>query len=134
MSTNPYLRALKDELKGENVEFREGRRVVGVKVPIAFEAQKLAVFVDPCTNGCGCPEHYEGLKPVKDASPDVESPFGPDPTQCQARMERENHRLIDAGWKVLRFWEHDVDRNVDEVAEHVFEALDKVTEKKVSQR
>jgi len=126
MSTNPYLRMLKDELKSEGVEFSEGEHVAGIKVPIAFIEQKLAVFVDPCKDGCGCPEHYEGLKEAKDPSPDVESPFGPDPTQCQARAERDRHRLMDAGWKVLRFWEHDVDRDPDGVARDIFDELDKV--------
>lgn len=150
MVENPFARILKDELAEREVIFEEDRTYIGVRVPISFPAQRLAVFIDPCSGGCGCPEHYLGMiendkdEPY-DANASLEgsaafgpgadgqanigdaqgapSPFGPDPTRCSAHIEQENHRLADAGWKVMRFWEHDVDRSPDEVARRIYDEL-----------
>ncbi|MFH0816291.1 MAG: DUF559 domain-containing protein [Methanobacteriota archaeon] len=125
MVENPFLRILKDELAEREVYFEEDRTYIGLRVPISFPAQKLAIFVDPCADGCGCPEHYEGMRERPEDSPNVAEPFGPEPTRCSAHIEQENHRLADAGWKVMRFWEHDVDRSPDEVARQIYDELDK---------
>jgi DNA mismatch endonuclease (patch repair protein) len=124
MGENPFLRALKDELAEREVLFAEDLTFVGLSVPISFPAQKLAVFVDPCADGCGCPEHYLGMIETDKDEP-YNAPFGPEPTRCSARIEQENHRLADAGWKVMRFWEHDVDRSPDEVARKIYDELDR---------
>jgi hypothetical protein len=152
MGENPFIRILKDELSEREVSFEADWDFIGVHVPISFPAQKLAVFVDPCAGGCGCPEHYLGaIETDKDEpfdpgasqeasvafgpgadgyanvgdSQGAPSPFGPDPTRCSAHIEQENHRLADAGWKVMRFWEHEVDRSPDEVARRIYDQLNK---------
>jgi len=134
MTANPFLRILADELDRQGVKYEQDWLVVGVKVPIAFAEQRLAVFVDPCADGCGCPEHYLGMIETDKDEPynppfgggrDGNHPFGPDPTKCSAHLEQQTHRLADAGWKVLRFWEHDVDRSPDEVARKIYDLLDK---------
>jgi DNA mismatch endonuclease (patch repair protein) len=125
MAKDKYLHLLEEELDAQGLKYEVKWLVVGIKVPIAFTEQQLAVFVDPCADGCGCPEHYLGIQEPREASPDVPSPFGPDPTRCQARIVREDHRLRDAGWRVLRFWEHDVDRDAEGVAEKVYAELQK---------
>ncbi|MEW5937980.1 MAG: hypothetical protein AB1665_09240 [Candidatus Thermoplasmatota archaeon] len=117
MAQGLYLRGLKDELKRRGMKFESGIVVGGVEVPIAFPEQRLAVFVDPCAEGCGCQEHQE-------ASKGAEEPWGTDPTKCQIRIESENHRLAEAGWTVVRFWEHDVDRSRTAAAERIACALE----------
>jgi DNA mismatch endonuclease (patch repair protein) len=116
MAVKSYLRALKKELNKQDIKFEQNKTIAGIKVPISFPASKVLVMIDECSDGCGCPEHYQ--QPENE-----DSPWGPGPTHCTARIERENHRLGEVGWKVLRFWEHDVDRSPESVAEQIFMEL-----------
>ena len=113
-----FLEELKEELKKGGLAFTEDEVVAGMRVHIAFPKEQLAVFVSLCSEGCGCPEHYMALQPPEEEAPS-DTPWGKTPTQCQARLERETHRLEDAKWKVLRFWEHDVDRDIDAVVDEI---------------
>ena len=65
---------------------------------IAFRRQRVAVFVDGCF-WHSCPEH--GSKPKANGAW----------WSSKLRMNRErdedtNRRLVDAGWTVVRVWEH----------------------------
>lgn len=78
------------------------------RADIVFPADRVAVFVDGCF-WHGCPEHYR-------------------PSTKNARFWREkidanrardldtNQRLADAGWTVIRVWEHE---EVSTGAEHI---------------
>lgn len=88
---------------------RRGRRYrVVVKVPgnnrrtidIAFPRQRLAVFVDGCF-WHGCLEH--GTKPTSNATW-----WDQKLAANKARDEDTNRLLAEAGWTVLRIWEHEV--------------------------
>lgn len=82
------------------------------RADIVFRKAKVAVFVDGCF-WHGCPDH--GTWPRANAS------FWRDKIETNRRRDVNTDRLLrEAGWQVLRFWEHDdvelaarvVERNV----------------------
>ncbi len=81
------------------------------KPDIAFTKEKVAVFIDGCF-WHGCPLHY--------ARPRTREAFWS--AKLVTNIERDSRLslgLTDAGWKVIRLWEHEVVLNVDMAAEHV---------------
>lgn len=75
-----------------------------IKPDIVFTRTKLAVFVDGCFWHC-CPSH--GTQPR--ANTDY---WGPKLARNVARDKAVNKALKDAGWRVIRAWEHDDPRDV----------------------
>lgn len=94
-------RALRSELHRRGLRFRLHRRLlVGSQrsVDIAFLASRTAVFVDGCF-WHGCPEHRTWPKTNADwwrAKIDGNI----------ARDRDTDRKLADAGWTVVRVWEH----------------------------
>lgn len=82
---------------------------------VVFRPAKVAVFIDGCY-WHGCPEHYvppktnQGYWSVKVAT-------------NMARDRDTDSRLADAGWTVLRFWEHE---SPDLCALQIAAAVDKL--------
>jgi DNA mismatch endonuclease (patch repair protein) len=69
------------------------------RADIVFTKVKLAVFVDGCF-WHSCPSH--GTIPTRNADY-----WLPKLTRNRARDTETNRRLLDDGWAVLRFWEHE---------------------------
>ncbi|MEU3740292.1 very short patch repair endonuclease [Streptomyces sp. NPDC032198] len=66
---------------------------------IVFRPAKLAVFVDGCY-WHGCPQHY--------VPPKTNSGYWSDKVTRNVTRDRDtDERLREAGWTVLRFWEHE---------------------------
>jgi DNA mismatch endonuclease (patch repair protein) len=66
---------------------------------LVFSRLKIAVFVDGCF-WHGCPEHFRSSK--------INASFWA--TKIADNRERDHdtdHRLSDAGWTVIRIWEHE---------------------------
>ena len=80
-----------------------------------FVAQRLAIFVDGCF-WHGCPKHYALPKSNL-------SYWNQKIARNQARDRRVGRRLRRAGWRVFRFWEHDVKKNPDKCVQRVRSAL-----------
>ncbi len=99
-----------------------GRRYrVHAKLPgrpdVVFPGQRLAVFVDGCF-WHGCPEHY--------TAPATNSPFWRRKLDENAERDRRvDRQLEEQGWRVLRLWEHEVERELDAAVEKVVAALDR---------
>jgi DNA mismatch endonuclease (patch repair protein) len=73
------------------------------------------VFVDGCF-WHGCPEHFR--------QPATNSGFWHDKiARNRSRDVRVTRALTDAGWKVLRFWEHEIRGNTRECADQVRDLL-----------
>jgi DNA mismatch endonuclease (patch repair protein) len=72
-----------------------------IRVDIAFPRARLAVFVDGCFWHC-CPVHGN------DPRVNVEY-WQPKLARNRQRDSDVDRRLHDAGWHVVRVWEHDVD-------------------------
>jgi DNA mismatch endonuclease (patch repair protein) len=66
---------------------------------LVFRPAKVAVFVDGCY-WHGCPEHY--------VSPKTNPGYWSEKILRNVSRDRDtDERLTDAGWLVLRFWEHE---------------------------
>jgi DNA mismatch endonuclease (patch repair protein) len=91
--------ALRSALHAEGLRFRIHRRVERVAVDIAFIGSKVAVFVDGCF-WHGCPTHATYPKSNT-------SYWLPKLEENKERDRRQTTRLKQAGWTVIRVWEHD---------------------------
>ena len=80
---------------------------------IVFRRRKLAIFVDGCF-WHGCPEHGTSSKSNAD--------FWRDKIETNKRRDLDtNRRLTEAGWRVLRVWEHE---EAEEAADRIMKALE----------
>lgn len=70
-----------------------------LRADLVFTRARVAVFVDGCF-WHGCPQHHTVAKRNADF-------WAAKVTGNRARDERVNSTLDDAGWTVLRFWEHE---------------------------
>jgi DNA mismatch endonuclease (patch repair protein) len=70
------------------------------KIDIAFPKKKLAIFVDGCF-WHGCPLHSHLPKSHTDY-------WYPKLKKNIDRDKAKNRRLENQGWRVLRFWEHEL--------------------------
>ncbi|MHC6627470.1 very short patch repair endonuclease [Streptomyces globosus] len=97
------------ELRLRSLVHREGLRyrVSAQPLPdlrrtadLVFTKARVAVFVDGCF-WHGCPEHH---RPAKTRNPE----FWRDKIEVnRSRDEETNRRLSEAGWTVIRIWEHE---------------------------
>ncbi len=78
------------------------------KADLAFTRQRIAVFIDGCF-WHGCQQHY--------AAPKSHSDYWRGKVEGNRRRDADtNRRLAEAGWLVLRYWEHD---DPAETARHI---------------
>ena len=83
--------------KDYRLDLDGGRRV---RPDIAFTARKVAVFVDGCF-WHGCPDHGN-------PRPATNAWYWPAKIEGNRARDRDtDRRLTDAGWLVLRLWEHE---------------------------
>ena len=78
------------------------------RIDVVFPRRKVAVFVDGCFFH-RCPTH--GTEPAANGHY-----WGPKLDRNVARDRETDALLVAAGWRVLRFWEHE---DPEEVAEQV---------------
>jgi DNA mismatch endonuclease (patch repair protein) len=116
--TGPEL-ALRRELHRRGLRFRVDQPPVAVvrcRADIVFTRPRVAVFVDGCF-WHSCPEHGNLPKANREwwrAKLDVNV----------ARDRRNEQALVEAGWSVVRVWEHE---QVDVAADKVCEAIARST-------
>jgi DNA mismatch endonuclease, patch repair protein len=84
---------------------------VNAKLPgspdIIFTKAKLAIFVDGCF-WHGCPKCYSLPKENID--------FWKSKLNNNLKRDKKvNQQLSDMGWQVVRFWEHSIEKNIDDV-------------------
>lgn len=99
--TKPEL-AVRRLLHAAGLRYRVARRPVPQvrrTADVVFGPVKVAVFIDGCY-WHGCPEH--GQRPKTNAE------FWNAKIDGNVRRDRETDRLLaEAGWTVLRYWEHE---------------------------
>ena len=114
---NPRERRIRSALHRRGLRFRIHYAAPGItrrSIDIAFPRAKLAVFCDGCF-WHGCPVH--GTTPKSNRSWWLE--------KIQTNVRRDANtdaRLRDAGWQVLRLWEHLSD---EDAVESVLRCLDR---------
>lgn len=82
------------------------------RADIVFTRARVAVFIDGCF-WHGCPDHFIAPRRNSDY-------WGPKIARNIERDRSSTARLQDAGWQVLRFWEHE---DPDHVAARIEEAV-----------
>lgn len=100
--TNPEL-AVRSELHRRGLRFRKDLPLRlpdrSVRPDIVFTRARLAVFIDGCFWHC-CPEHG--------TAPRANSDYWQPKLERNVRRDQAvNAALVQAGWKVLRAWEHE---------------------------
>lgn len=97
-------------LWARDLRYRLGRKLLG-KPDLVFVSAKIAVFIDGCF-WHACPMH--GQKPKTNTGFWSEKL-----TKNILRDQKVNAGMIELGWTVVRFWEHelkdDTDRCVNEL-------------------
>ena len=100
-NTRPEI-ALRRELHGLGLRYRINTTPIpGVRrtADVVFTRRKVAVFVDGCF-WHGCPEHYR--------PPTTNDGYWRGKLERNtSRDDRVNALLAEAGWEVVRIWEHE---------------------------
>lgn len=107
-------RSLRSALHARGLRFRLHRRVEGISVDILFPGPKVAVFVDGCFWHC-CPLHGTTPESNRDY-------WLPKLEENRRRDKLQNEVLWQAGWAVIRVWEHDCKRLSESVVDGIVEA------------
>lgn len=108
--TKPEI-LLREALWAMGLRYRLKSKVTG-KPDLVFAGAKVAVFVDGCQWHC-CPEHWVRPKSNTDF---WDGKF----KKNQNRDIAVNRLLVEQGWTVLRFWEHEVAKQCEVVADKIF--------------
>jgi len=105
--TSPEI-AVRRDLHARGLRFRVDYPVRTaertIRVDIAFPRAKLAVLVDGCF-WHGCPEHGTMPKRNRDY-------WEPKIARNRERDLHQSELLGEAGWRVLRFWTHEVPHEI----------------------
>jgi DNA mismatch endonuclease, patch repair protein len=108
--TRPEV-ALRTTLEARGLFGDSNAKAPAGKPDIAFIKEKAAVFIDGCF-WHGCPLHY--------VRPRTREAFWS--AKLVINIERDSRLsvgLTEAGWKVIRLWEHEVVLDIDMAAENV---------------
>mgnify|MGYP002862534809 CR=1 FL=1 len=114
-STNTKMELkVRSFLHKQGFRFRINTTLTG-KPDIVFPGKKVAVFLDSCFFH-KCPYHY--IQPKSNIAywlPKIE--------RNTIRAKEVNRKLRKEGWKVLRFWEHQIKNNFDKSLSKLIDAI-----------
>lgn len=104
---------VRSELHRRGLRFRKHVRNLPGKPDIVFPSARLVVFVD------GDFWHGYRFPAWKDALP----PFWRDKIGANRRRDRRNFRkLRQMGWRVIRLWQHEVERDLESCIDRIITA------------
>ncbi|MEX8193115.1 very short patch repair endonuclease [Comamonas guangdongensis] len=104
--TGPEL-LLRKALWKKGLRYRLHSKIEGTRPDIVFKSRRLAIFIDGCF-WHGCPLHY--------VRPRSRSEFWAEKLRSNtARDQAQTSLLVEKGWTVLRFWEHEVEGELNQV-------------------
>ncbi len=102
------------KLWNKNLKYRLHYKISG-KPDLVFVSKKIAVFVDSCF-WHKCPKHFRQPKSrLAYWKPKIE--------RNTTRDKKVNEMLKNEGWKVLRFWEHEIKKNPERCVKKIENAL-----------
>ena len=109
--TSPELR-VRSLVHRRGLRYRVAQRPIPTlrrTADLVFRRAKVAIFIDGCF-WHGCPEHYR--------PPSTNPDYWRDKIEGNCRRDQETDELLaQAGWEVLRFWEHEDPAGVAETIE-----------------
>lgn len=104
--TAPEIR-LRRALWRAGLRYRTRTHIEGTKPDVAFLGKRVLVFVDGCF-WHGCPRHY--TKPAENSA------FWSAKLEKNRARDARNNKILEAkAWKVLRFWECEVEQDLEKV-------------------
>jgi DNA mismatch endonuclease, patch repair protein len=112
--TGPELKLRKTLFRMGVRGYRLNCRLPG-KPDLVFTKKRLAVFIDGCF-WHKCPVHF--------VQPETRTEFWMNKINGNVRRDDAiNAKLKDTGWRVLRFWEHEIRENPENVVLTISECL-----------
>lgn len=105
-NTNLEMKVRK-RLWKEGIRYKTNVKSLFGKPDIAFPNLKIVVFIDSCF-WHGCPHHFR--------SPPKNPEFWEQ--KIKRNTERDNEitqHYVEENWIILRFWEHEINNNLDSV-------------------
>lgn len=112
--TEPEV-VLRKHLWHNGLRYRIHESIADTKPDLVFRGAQIAVFVDGCF-WHGCPEHYSEPESNKDL-------WREKLERNQARDRRDDRKLTEAGWTVIRVWECEVRNELEEAAGRIERAV-----------
>lgn len=112
--TKPEV-AVREALQDRKIGYVPQLRTPAGTADFGFPAVPLAVFVDGC-QWHGCPDHYARPRTNQEK---WQKKLG----QNVERDMQQTSQLEEEGWRVLRFWEHEIALNLDRVVKQIAAAL-----------
>ena len=112
--TKPEKR-LRTALWRSGLRYRVNHRLPACRPDVVFIGSRVAVFLDGCF-WHGCPTHY--------VRPRTREDFWADKLRRNVdRDRRQTLELEAAKWTVMRFWEHEVDEDLERIVRSVRQAV-----------
>lgn len=97
------------------LRYRLHRRIGRTKPDMVFIGPKVAVFVDGC---------FWHRCPLHSVLPKNNRKFWKQKLEQNVQRDlRNTSQLEEAGWEVLRFWEHEIEESAQSCAETIAEAV-----------
>jgi DNA mismatch endonuclease Vsr len=118
--------ALAKALFAQGLRYRKNDRTVFGKPDLTFKKYKLAVFVDS--------EFWHG-KDWETKKYDHKSNQEFWLTKIERNIERDkevNEKLIEEGWKILRFWGKDITKNLDKCINKIQKTINETERKNIN--
>lgn len=112
--TGPEL-ALRRAVWAMGLRYRLHFRINRFRPDLVFTKTHVAIFVDGCFWHC-CPLH--GVKPKGNAI------FWKNKLERNVQRDKDANRELAAnGWTVMRFWEHEIEKDVQECARMIADSI-----------
>ena len=114
VDTSPE-KLLRSALWQRGLRFRKNFKLSVARPDLVFLSRKIAVFIDGCF-WHGCPDHY--------VRPRSRGEFwAAKLTENVLRDRRQTLQLEEAGWAVIRVWEHEIFSDLQGVVVYIESAL-----------
>lgn len=124
-NTSPELK-LRKALWKAGLRYRLNIRISKIRPDLIFKKQKIAIFIDGCF-WHGCPTLY--------VAPRTRAEFWSSKLLTNTSRDRnQTKRLIEDGWIVLRYWEHELNDSINEIVNEVIQIHKEPTHAKLKTR
>lgn len=115
---------LRKALWHQGVRYRKNYKELPGKPDIAITKYRISIFVD------GDFWHARGHREAPGEQIGTNREFWTKKLKRNVELDREvNEALIEQGWIVLRFWECDILKNLNEIVSEIFEYMPNHTKK-----